>query len=139
MFEAFSTAQRRRTVLLLVICALLVAAAAAVGISDNFAGGLLALLSGIALVLAFVHPWRTTRRFLLLVGTAVVVFVAIVVVGGLMDNAGISVNMGAVGDFLFYIAIFLCPAALVVGIIGAVVTWVTSRRAHHLPSGKPVT
>ncbi|MGE5228245.1 MAG: hypothetical protein ACM3MJ_00825 [Deltaproteobacteria bacterium] len=96
----------------------------------------LALLSCIVLVLAFVHPWRTSRRFLLLVGASVVAFVAIVVVGGLIDNAG--VDMGAVGSAAFFIAIFLCPAGFVVGIIGAVVTWVTSRRAHHVPPANPV-
>ncbi len=93
-------------------------------------------VSALAFVLAFVHPWRTTRRFLFLIGVSVVVFVAIVVVGGLIDNAG--VDMGAVGDFLFYIAIILCPAGLVVGTIGAVATWVASRRAHHLPPAQPV-
>lgn len=137
MFEAFSKAQRKRTLLLVVICGVLAAAAGAVGISDNPAGGSLAFLSGIALVLAFVHPWRTSRRFLLLAGAAVVAFVAIVVVGGLIDNAG--VDTGAVGSAAFLVAIFLCPAGLVVGIIGAMVTRVTSRRARHVPPAKPVT
>jgi hypothetical protein len=137
MFEAFSKVQRRRTLLLLVVCGALAAAAGVVGIDDNSVGGSLAWLSAVALVLAFAHPWRTSRRFLLLSGASVLAFVAIVVGGGLLDNAG--VGMGAVGSAAFYIAIFLCPAGLVVGIIGAVVTLVTSRRAHHAPPGKPVT
>jgi hypothetical protein len=136
MFDAFTKAQWKRTLLLLVICGVLAAVAGAVGISDNSVGGSLAFLSAVALVLAVAHPWRTSRRFLLLIGASVVALVAIVVVGGLLDNAG--VNMGAVGDFLFYVAIFLCPAGLLVGIIGAAVTWVTSRRAHHVPPARPV-
>jgi hypothetical protein len=137
MFEAFSRAQWRRTVLLLAVCAVLAAAAGVVGTSDNAVGGSLAFLSGIALVLAFAHPWRTSRRFLLLVGVSVAAFVAIVVVGGLIDNAGI--DMGVVGNAAFLVAIFLCPAGFLVGIIGAAVAWVTSRRARHVPPAKPVT
>ena len=136
MFEAFSKVQWKRTLPLLVICGALAAAAGVVGIDDNTVGGSLAWLSAIALVLAFAHPWRTSRRFLLLTGASVLAFVVVVVVGGVIDNAG--VDMGAVGDAAFYVAVLLCPAALVVGIIGAVVTWVTSRRAHHAPPGKPV-
>jgi membrane protease YdiL (CAAX protease family) len=134
MLEAFSKVQRRRTLLLLVVCGVLAAAAGAVGMDDNSVGGSLAWLSAIALVLAFAHPWRTSRRFLLLTGASVLAFVALVVVGGVIDNAGVDV-----GGIAFLLAIFLCPAGLVVGIIGAVVTLVASRRAHHVPPGRPVT
>lgn len=136
MLEAFSQQQWKRTLVLFVVCAAAGIAGAAIGISDNMPGFSLVLVSALAFVLAFVHPWRTTGRFLYLIGVSAVVLVAIVVGGGLIDNAG--VNMGAFGDFLFYIAIFLCPMGLLVGIIGAVATWVASRRAHHLPPAKPV-
>lgn len=132
MFEAFSKVQWRRTLLLLVICAALAAAAGIVGIDDNLPGQSLALLSAIALVLAFVHPWRTSRWFLLLTGASVLVFIASTVITNVIGD-------GFAGGVFFFIAIWLCPAGFVVGIIGAVVTSVTSRRARHLPPAKPVT
>ncbi len=137
MFEAFSKTHWRRTTLFLVICAVLAAAAGTVGISDNALGGALALLAGVALVLAFVHPWRTARRFLLLSGASVLAFVVCVLLVNVLESAG--VNAGGVGDLFFYMAMFLCPAGLVLGIIGAVVTLVLSRREHHLPPRTPAT
>ena len=133
MFEAFSKPQWKRTLVFFVVCGALAAAAGVVGIDDNSVGGSLAWLSAIALVLAFAHPWRTSRRFLLLTGASVLAFVALVVGGGVIDNAGVDV-----GGVAFLLAIFVCPAGLVVGVIGAVVTLVASRRAHQVPPGKPV-
>ncbi len=137
MVEAFSKAQWRLTLLLLVMCGALAAAGGVVGISDNMVGLSLAFLAAVALMLAFVHPWRSPRRFLFLIGVSVGVFVAIVVVGGLLDNAGF--DMSAAGDFLFYITIVFCPAGFVVGIIGAVVTWASSRRLRHVPPASPAS
>jgi len=134
MVEAFSKPQRRRTLLFLVICGALAAAAGVVGMDDNFAGDSLAWLSAIALVLAFVHPWRTTRRFLLLIGASALGFVVFAVLSASMENAGVGG-----GGVFFLLALFLCPAGLLVGIIGAAVTWVTSIRAHRVPPAKPVT
>jgi hypothetical protein len=133
MLEAFSRAQWRPTLLLLATCGVLAAGAGVVGVSDNLPGLLLALVSAIALVLAFVHPWRTSRRFLLLVGASVVVFVASTVLSNVLGDGS------AAGGVFFFIAIWLCPAALLVGIIGAVVTFAASRRGHHAPSARPVT
>jgi hypothetical protein len=133
MLEAFSKAQRRRTLLFLVICGALAAAAGVVGTTDNLPGQSLAWLSAIALVLAFVHPWRTSRRFLLLIGASALGFVVFAVLSAVLENAGV-----AGGGVFFLLALFLCPAGLAVGIVGAVVTRVTSRRMHHLPPATPV-
>ncbi len=133
MFEAFSPQSRRRTLLLLVICGALAAAAAVAGIDDNLPGQSLAFLSAIALVLAFVHPWRTSRRFLLLIGASALGFVVFAVLSSVMENAGV-----AGGGVFFLLAIFLCPAGLLVGILGAVVTLTRERRAHHMPPASPV-
>jgi membrane associated rhomboid family serine protease len=134
MFEAFSKAQWKTTLIFFVVCGALAAAAGVVGMDDNPVGGALAWLSAIALVLAVAHPWRTSRRFLLLTGASVLAFIACTLLSVTLENAGIGG-----GGVFFLIAIFVCPAALVVGIIGAVVTWVTSRRAHHAPPARPVS
>ncbi len=135
MVEAFSKAQRGRTVLFLVVCGALAAAAGVVGIDDNLPGQSLAWLSATALVLAFVHPWRTARRFLLLTGASLVGFVVFAVLSSVMESAGV---VG--GGVFLLLALFLCPAGLLVGIIGAVGTFIASRREHqqHVPPGSRV-
>ncbi len=76
---------------------------------------------------------RDRRRFLLLIGASVLGFVVFATLSAVMENAGV-----AGGGVFFVLALYLCPAGFVVGIIGAVTTFVTSRRVHHLPPASPV-
>src|SRR3990170_8079629 len=65
MMDAFSTPKNRTwTFILLATCGLLGFAAAAVGIDDNLPGILLAFLAITSFVLAFAHPWRTSKPYL---------------------------------------------------------------------------
>jgi hypothetical protein len=134
MIEAFSKSKWRRTLLFLLICGVLATAAGVVGVSDNLAGLSLALLSATALVLAFVYPWRTPKRYLLLIGASVLMFIASTVLSNVFGDGS------AAGGLFFFIAIWLCPAGLLVGIIGTVTTFITSRREHqqHVPPGSRV-
>ncbi len=135
MIEAFSKPHLRRTLLFLAMCGALAAAAGVVGIDDDLPGLSLAWLSAVALVLAFVHPWRTSKRFLLLAGVSALGFVVFAVLSAVMENAAV---FG--GGVFFLLALFLCPAGFVVGIIGAVGTFFASRREHqqHVPPGSRV-
>jgi hypothetical protein len=137
MLEAFSTPHnRRRTLLFLALCGVLAVAAGAVGIDDNPLGVSLAFLSATALVLAFVHPWRTSRQFRRLVYASVLGFVALAVLSNVVEAIASKVGvqspfaglLNGVGAACFVIATLLCPAGLLAGIIGAVVT---SRRERH--------
>ena len=144
MFVAFSTPHsRRRTLLLFAVCGVLAAAAGAVGIDDNPLGVSLAFLSATALVLAFVHPWRTSRQFRRLVYASVVGFVALAVLSNVFEAAAAKAGvqspfeglLNGAGAVFFLIAILLCPPGLLVGVIGAVVT---SRRERHSRPDSPV-
>ena len=67
MIAALSTLHNRtKTSILVAVCGLLAIAAATVGVDDNLPGVLLAFLAATAFVLAFVHPWRTAKKFVLL-------------------------------------------------------------------------
>ena len=145
MIEALSTPRNRiRTLVLLVICGLSTIAAATVGISDNPPGILLAFLAATALVLAFVHSWRTPsqfRRLLYASAFGLVVF-------GLLHNAfeAIARNSGGsglvpgllngAGAAFFLIATLVCPPGLLVGAVGAVVMNTRNRRR---PTPGPTT
>ena len=137
MIEALSTPRNRiRTLILLATCGLAAIAAAAAGIDDNPPGILLAFLAATAFVLAFVHPWRTSRQFRRLLYASALGFV----VFGLLHIVfeAIAFNLGGSGlvpDLLnvagavcFLIAVLVCPPGLLVGAVGAVVMAIRNRR-----------
>lgn len=130
MFTAFSTPQnRKRSVIFLALCAVLGIAAVVVGIDDNPPGLALAFLAACALMLAFVHHLRTPRQFLLLLAGAFGVFIVSVVLHNLFEGlatywlgSGAAANLfGGAGAGLFLLAVLVCPAAMLVGAVGALV------------------
>jgi len=142
MIEALSTPRNRRmTVVLLAIAAVLAAAAGVVGISDNPPGILLAYGAAAALILAFVHPWRTSRQFryffyAVFVGIAVLVVVHNVfeVVAGRMGGPGFVVAvLQGIQVAAFLVAVLICPPALVIGAVGAVVMAIRNRHRSGAP------
>jgi uncharacterized membrane protein (UPF0136 family) len=145
MIDAFSTpSNKTRTLILLVICGLLAIAAAFAGIDDNPPGILLAYLAATAFVLAFVHPWRTSRQFMRLLYVSILGFV----VFGLLHNVfeAIASYLGGsgllngllngIGGVLFLVAVLVCPPGLLVGAVGAVVMSIRNRRQ---PTPGPTT
>jgi hypothetical protein len=137
MIEALSTPRNRIwTFFLLVICGLSAIAAAMVGIDDNPPGILLAFIAAIAFILAFVHPWRTSRQFRRLLYTSVLGFV----VFGLLSNVFEAITwklggsglvhdlLNAAGSACILIAVLVCPPGLLVGAVGAVVMFIRNRR-----------
>jgi uncharacterized membrane protein (UPF0136 family) len=138
MTGAFSTPHNRKTTLiLLAICGLLAIAARVVGINDNLPGILLAFLAVTAFVLAFVHPWRTARKFIFLLLASILGFALFVILNIIIDTAAQNpANAGALHDLLqspaidaFSIIIaMICPAAFIVGAVGSVVMFIRNRR-----------
>ena len=138
MISAFSTPHNRKTTLiLLAICGLLAIAAVLVGIDDNPPGVLLAFLSATAFVLAFVHPWRTAKKFMFLLLASVLGFVLYIILNIILDTAAQNpATAGAfqdllqspVVDALSIIIAMLCAAAFIVGAVGSVAMFIRSRR-----------
>lgn len=137
MIEALSTPRNRKvTVVFLAIAAALAAAAGLVGISDNPPGILLAYGAAAALVLAFVHPWRTSRQFRYLLYASVLGFVVFAAVHNVFEV--VAERMGGPGFVVavlqgiqvaaFLIAILICPPALLIGAVGAVLIAIRNRR-----------
>ena len=139
MLGAFSTPRNRnRTFILFAICGVLAAAAATLGSDDNMPlGPLLALVSASAVVVAFAHPWRTSKQFLRLAGASFLGFFVFAILhnvfGAVASMAGVS---GFVHDLLdgagvasFYVAALLCPPGFLVGAVGAVVLAIRELRS----------
>ena len=141
MISAFSTPHNRRTTLiLLAICGLLAIAAVLVGIDDNPPGVLLAFLAATAFVLAFVHPWRTAKKFMFLLLASVLGFVLYIILNIVLDT--VAQNPATTGalqallqspvvDAVSIIIAMLCAAAFMVGAVGSVVMFIRNR---HRPA-----
>jgi hypothetical protein len=125
----------RRRLIFIGCAVVLLVAAGLVGISDNPPGILLAFGSSILVVLALTWGWKHPRKhfylsvgsFLALVVTAVLhnVFEAAASVAGVpwLKAAG-----EAIGVTFFLVAIFLCPAGIVVGAVGGIASLFRRKR-----------
>jgi uncharacterized membrane protein YdcZ (DUF606 family) len=125
--DALTRKNLRRRLIFLGCAVVMLANAVLVGIADNPPGLLLAFASSILVVLALTTGWQHPRKhFYLFVGsflafalTAVLhnVFEAAASVAGVpwLRTAG-----GFIGAAFFLVAIFLCPAGIVVGAVGGI-------------------
>ena len=138
MIDALSTQSYRiKTAILLVLCAITAIASVIVGIDDNPPGVFLALFAAIAFVLAFSHPWRTTKKFIFLLLTSVLGFVFFIILSIISDsiaqNPASSVTIqnllqSPVLEALYLILAMICSAAFIVGVVGSVVMFFRHRR-----------
>ncbi len=137
MLEALSNPRNRTlTFVFLAICCASATAAVVVGISDNPPGILLAFGAATALVLAFVHPWRTAKQFRLFLYASVLGLVMFAILHNVFEAvAGKAASAGALqillqglGVAAFLLAVLICPPAILVGAVGSVVMFIRNRR-----------
>ena len=130
MIEALSNPRYRSlSIVFLGICCILALLAAIVGISDNLPGILLVFGAVASFILAFIHPWRSTKNFVKLLIAAILGLVLFGVLHnvfyGLADMAdGIPIlqNMLKILDVAsFLIALLICPPAIMIGLVGSIV------------------
>lgn len=119
---------RKRSIFLIFISALFAMAAGIFTISDNPPGLMLALLSTIAFVFAFVHQWNKPKKYIILAISSVLLFVLTVILHNVFEAFGavsstnmlLSNTLNVIGVIFFFAAIFFCPAALFIGIFGSI-------------------
>ena len=138
MIDAFSTPRNRiKTFIFLVTCGLLAIASVVVGIDDNPPGVLLAYLAATAFVLALVHPWRTSRKFIFLLLASMLGFVLFVILNIIFDSIAQNPATSSalqdllqshVVDALSLITVLICPAAFIIGAVGSVSMFIHNRR-----------
>jgi len=121
---------RKVTFGFVVLCCVSLIAAFIVGISDNPPGLALCYLATVSLILAFVHTWRKVKYFLILPGGSVIGFAVFAVLHNVFYAlAEISSDIVVLSQMLkfldaasFLVAIFVCPAGLLIGAIGGMLT-----------------
>jgi len=127
---------RKATIILAgVFCALLLAAFL-IGVSDNIPGIVLCYLAATIPVIAMVYTWQEVKKYLILLGASAGGFFIFVVLHngfyalGTITNhiAVLSHVIEALSVASFCIAVFLCPAAFLVGAVGITVLSIRRRR-----------
>lgn len=136
--ESFSTQQNKKTrLILLVICVLLIIGAGAIGVNDNPPGILLAFLAGVTFVLAFVHHWRSPRKFIFLFLASILGFILFIILGITFDSisqnpatspALMNMIQSPANDALWLVVIMLSSAAFFIDAIGSIVMFIRTRQ-----------
>jgi hypothetical protein len=141
-FEEDVQGRRKRKEVLIfagIFCALVISAIV-VGVSDNMPGIVLCYLATIILVVAATRTWRKTKRFLILVMASVIGFFVFVFLHNafyaltILTNhiAALSHLTEAFHVIFFLIAVFLCPATFLVGIVGSIFCAIIERRKRTI-------
>ncbi len=138
MIEALLPPNRTLSLIFSAICVLLFIAASIVGISDNPPGIAILALSAISFVLIFVHPWRIPKQFGQLAMTSLLGFIIFAVLSNIFEAIGSAARYASmirgffngVGALFFILALIVCPAAIMVGIAGAIVTAFRTRNSQ---------
>lgn len=114
------------------------AAGLIVGISDNPPG--IALVYGgiICLILAAVCRWRRPKSFFLLFVLSALGFIVFVIlhnvfyaIGEYTDMSWLKSLMEGLHVGAFLIALLLCPAGVLVGLVGWIAVLIRTRRESH--------
>jgi len=141
-FEEGAEGRRRRKELFIlagIFCALVISAIL-VGVSDNLPGIVLCYLAAITLIIAVTRTWKRTKLFLILLGASVGGFIVFVVLHNVFYGLTIlTSHISALSHLMevfhvafFIIAVFLCPAAFLVGVIGSIVLAIKGRRGQAM-------
>ena len=117
----YSIFKQRKTHIYLLLGIISLAAAFIVSIPDNLPGILLSFLSSVLFILAFTHNWIKLKPYVILLVSSLVGFVVSIVLHNVLEALGKGTFLELIGVFFFILAIFLCPAGLIIGGIGSLI------------------
>lgn len=121
------SASRNRMLVLLGVSLVLGIGAAVVGIDDNPVGILLGVGSAVAFLATFAHTWRKPEYFRRMIYASIAGAVIFAVASSLIETASDRGSIPAVLDsalnVIAIVVTLLIPASLLVGVVGAVLTW----------------
>ena len=120
--------EHRKSFILIVFGILALIAALIVGISDNPPGIILLFISSILLVLAFTYNLKTTKSYLILLVSSLIGFVLFAFLHNILESSVEGTPWGFVAAFFFLVALFICPAGTLVGIVGTIVKLIKGGR-----------
>jgi len=107
-------------------------AAIIVSIPDNPPGIILSFISSILFVLAFTHNWKKPKPYIILIISSVLGFIIFAVLHNVFEVIGKGTFLELIGVFFFLLAIFICPASIIIGIVSSIVTAIKSEKKRNI-------
>ena len=120
--------KQRQTYIYLLLSLISIVAAMIVSIPDNPPGIILSFIGSILFVLAFTHNWKKPKPYIILLISSVFGFVLFAALHNVFEVIGKGTFWEIIGGFFFLLAIFLCPAGIIIGIVGSIITTTKSER-----------
>ncbi len=121
------SSNRAKTLISLGICGLAIIGAAILGVDDNPPGLTLAYVAAACFVFAFVHSWRSVRKFGLLALASLVGFLIFALIHNIFEGFVFPITTGLVKSVVegisvaaFLLAVLISPAGFAVGLMGMV-------------------
>jgi len=115
--------KQRNTYIYLSVSIMAIVLALILGIDDNPPGIILVFAGCVLFILIFTQNWHNVKPFLLLSVFSIVGFIISAVLHNVLEAIGGEGSiLGIIGVVFFLIAILICPAALLVGIVGSIVS-----------------
>jgi hypothetical protein len=117
------------SILLLLTGTVLIVVASLIGISDHLPGIILLFLGILMLTLAIVHHWRKSKSYQTMLIVSAIGFPVSAILHNLFGAAGnyfqgtplFSQILNGLGVAFFFIAVAICPVAIIIGITGLIV------------------
>ena len=125
MFYIFT---QKRTYIFLILSITAMVAAIIVSIPDNPPGILLSFLSSVLFILAFTYNCHKAKPYVLLAVISLVGFVIGILLSNILEGIGKETFLEKIGVFFFLLAIFICPAGILIGIVGSLVQSIKRKR-----------
>ena len=126
---------RKTTLIFLSLSIILIIAAFIVGVADNPPGIVLLYAGTFALILTIAHRWRKVKEFTILTVASIIGIPIFIVLHNLWEVLGeksadivvLYYLLTGLSVISFLTALIVCPAGLVIGIIGIIVLTIKTR------------
>jgi nitrogen fixation/metabolism regulation signal transduction histidine kinase len=134
-----SWSNRTTRVALLAIFLASLAGALFIGVADNPPGIVLLYVASAAFILTFVHTWRDSKRFVILLIASLVGLIVFAVLHNVFygladataDNGLLHHLMTALSVLFFLLAILVCPPGILIGGIGTALLYRRRQGSPH--------
>jgi len=120
--------KQKHTYIYLFLSVISIVAAMIVSIPDNPPGIILSFIGSILFVFAFTYNWEKPKPYIILLISSVFGFVLFAVLHNVFEGIGKGTFLEAVGGFFFLLAIFICPAGMIIGIAGSIIKAIKNER-----------
>ncbi len=115
--------KQKKTYLFLILGIVALVIAIIIGIDDNPPGIILSFISSVLFVLAFAHNFKSPKSYIILLLGSIIGFVILIILHNIFESFGEGTFLRQFGVFFFLGALFLCPAGIIVGVIGSLMNY----------------